>query len=69
MEILQLLGQKSAVYNQEQFQIKSGLYWRAYGILLKQLNKVNKPEHFQPIKREPSVPIITRLKGQIGPIF
>ena len=27
------MGLKSAVYNQGRFQIKSGLWWRAYGIL------------------------------------
>ena len=27
------MGLKSAVYNQERFQIKSGLWWRVYGIL------------------------------------
>ena len=31
-KILQFLGLKSADYNREQFQIKSGLYWRKYGI-------------------------------------
>ena len=28
------LGLKSEVYNQERFQIKSGLWWRVYGIHL-----------------------------------
>ena len=31
-EILQYLSLKSAIYNYEQFQIKSGLLWRMYGI-------------------------------------
>ena len=31
---------KSAVYNRERFQIKNRLYWRAYGILLRNLRTV-----------------------------
>ena len=30
-KILQFFSLKSVAYNQEQFQIKSGLKWRAYG--------------------------------------
>ena len=32
MEILHFLSSKSAAYKREQLQIKSGLWWRAYGI-------------------------------------
>ena len=37
----EILQKKSAVYNQEQFQIKGGLYWHVYGILICTLQSLN----------------------------
>mgnify|MGYP001448745966 FL=1 len=38
MEILHFLSSKSAAYKQERLQIESGLWWRAYGTLIYDLN-------------------------------